>query len=417
MTGAQPALLPPARGATRPLGRAVVAPAPAGPPATIVHVTTVPVTLHFLTGQAPFVRRFGFSVEAVSSPGPDLSAFAGREGVPVHAIPMTRRITPLQDLVGLWRMCRALRRIRPKIVHAHTPKGGLLGMIAAWLTRTQARIYTMHGSPLLTAVGVRRRLLRWSERTSCRLAHRVLAVSESMRNIAIREGLCEADKIKVLLGGSANGVDARCRFRPPGKAGRRAAREECGIPPEALVVGFVGRLVREKGIVELATAWERLREEDGGLHLLLVGALEGEDALPPEVVQALRSDGRVRLTGHVSDTARLYAAMDVVALPTFREGFPVVALEAAATALPIVATTVPGCLEAVQDGVTGMLVPPRDPVALAAALRRYLEDSSLRARHGEAARRRVLAEFRPEAMWEAILSEYRSLLPPRPATP
>jgi glycosyltransferase involved in cell wall biosynthesis len=381
----------------------------------IVHVTTVPMSLAtHLAGQVGYVQRRGYGVHVITSPGPELAPFADREGVPVIAIPMTRTITPFRDLVALARLWRALRRIRPAVVHSHTPKGGLLGMIAAWLARTPVRIYHIRGLPLVTATGLRRALLRATEWTSCRLAHRVLAVSHSMRRIAVEEGLCPAEKLHVPLGGSGNGVDARGKFTPRPPEVRAAARALHGVPAGALVVGFVGRLMREKGVVELAAAWRELRERDPRLHLLLVGWLE----LEPEVAgaaEALRADPRVHFTGPSSDLPPLYAAMDLVTLPTYREGFPNVALEAAAMALPIVATSVPGCLDAVEDGVTGTLVPPRDAAALARAIAGYADDPALRERHGEAARSRVLARFAREAIWEAIASEYAALLAPHGA--
>jgi glycosyltransferase involved in cell wall biosynthesis len=383
---------------------------PPGRHATVLHVTTVASTLRFLHGQTSFIRRAGFDVHAVSSPGPELAAFAEKEGVAVHAVEMTRRMTPLRDLRALLRLRKVLRRVRPDIVHGHTPKGGLLAMLAGWLAGTPVRIYHLRGLPLLTASGTRRRILRLTEAVSCGLAHRVIAVSHSMRSEAIRERLCAPDRIKVLLGGSGNGVDAEGRFRPLGDVVRRETRARHGIPEDALVVGFVGRIVREKGVAELATAWMGLRERYAGLHLLLVGVLEPEDPLPPGVVRLLHSDPRVHLVGLDWDTPRLYAAMDVVALPTYREGFPNVPLEAAAMALPVVATRVPGCVDAVQDGTTGLLVPPRDADALARALDRYLASPTLRATHGAAARRRVLADFRQEAVWLAVEQEYRELL-------
>lgn len=327
---------------------------------------------------------------------------------------MTRRISPLRDLVALVRLWRTLRTLRPTIVHAHSPKGGLLGMIAALLARVPVRVYHIRGLPHATARGLRRVVLLASERVSTALAHRVLAVSRSMKQIAVRDGICPAEKIWVPLGGSGNGVDAS-RFRPPGAAGRARVRAELGIPQEALVVGFVGRIGSDKGIADLVDAWAQLRRERPELHLLLVGGAEGEDPLPAEVTRALERDPRVHLTGAVPSAARLYGAMDVVALPSYREGMPNVALEAAATALPVVATEIPGCVDAVQDGVTGTLVPPHDPAALRAALRRYLGDEALRVEHGAAGRRRVLAEFDQLAVWRAIASEYGRLLEDRGA--
>lgn len=383
--------------------------------AVVVHVTTVPISLKaHLLGQARFMRGRGFELRAITSPGPELAEFSRLEGVEVDAVSMQRAITPLADLAALWRLWGVLRRLHPEIVHSHTPKGGLLGMIAATLSRAPVRIYHLRGLPFVTASGLRRQLLRASEGVSCLLAHRVLAVSESMRLIAVEEGLCPPEKIKVLLGGSGNGVDAEERFTPPAEGVRVAARREHGIPADALVIGFVGRLGPEKGSAELLAAWNALRDRMQTLHLLLVGPDEG---LTRKQVAVLRSDPRIRITGHVGDVAPIYPAMDVVALPTYREGFPNVALEAAAMSLPIVATDVPGCRDAVLDGVTGTLVPARDARALERALERYLIDPALRANHGAAARKRVLADFRREAVWEAIAQEYRELLAGRRALP
>ncbi len=387
-------------------------PAPARLPAAVVHVVTVPVSLDTqLGGQLSYMRGRGYDVHVITSPGPELAAFAEREGVPAEAIPMRRAITPMKDLVALYRLWRSLRRIRPQIVHSHTPKGGLLGMIAATLARTPVRIYHLRGLPFVTATGLRRRLLRSTEWVSCALAHRVIAISHSTQSTAVEEGLSRPDKIGVLLGGG-NGVDAAVRFKPQPASVRSEIRGQLQIPEDALVIGFVGRLARDKGIVELAAAWKQLRERDPRLHLLLVGWNELEPGLA-EMGAALQADPRVRLTGPRSDVPRLYAAMDVVALPTYREGFPNVAVEAAAMALPLVATSIPGCVDAVQDGVTGTLVPVADAGALRVALERYIADPALRSRHGQAGRRRVLQDFRREAIWEAIDAEYQRLLEAR----
>ena len=161
-----------------------------------------------------------------------------------------------------------------------------------------------------------------------------------------------------------------------------------------------------KGIIELAGAWKRLRDEFPNLHLLLVGPYEAQDPISPEVDEELRRDARVHLIGEEWNTPPLYAAMDVLALPTYREGFPNVLLEAAGMKVPVVATRVPGCTDAVQDDVTGKLVPPYDSGRLAAAVKEYLNDPELRRRHGTAARDWVLREFRPQGIWQAIHQEY-----------
>jgi glycosyltransferase involved in cell wall biosynthesis len=381
---------------------------------TLLHVTTIPMSLVFLRGQVGFMKARGFRIHALSSPGADLDAFGEEEGVPVYPVSMTRRITPARDVAAIAAMVGVIRRVRPDVVHAHTPKGGLLGMISAAVARVPVRIYHMRGLPLMGATGVRRRILALTERVSCRLAHRVICVSHSVRDEAVAAGLCAPDRIRVLLGGSGNGVDASGRFDPDAldEAAGAHTRERFGIPAGATVIGFVGRLVRDKGIVELAAAWQELRSNPR-LHLLLVGPWEPQDPVPAGVERALREDPRVHLAGMDWNTPPLYAAMDVVALPTYREGFPNVPLEAAAMRLPVVATRVPGCVDAVADGSTGTLVPPRDAAALAAALRRYVDDAGLRLVHGAAARDRALREFGREAIWEALYAEYRELLDDR----
>jgi glycosyltransferase involved in cell wall biosynthesis len=372
----------------------------------LVHVTTVPDSLIFLRGQVGYMKGLGYDVSVVSSPGEGLELFGEEEGVRTFGLPMPRRITPGEDLKTVARMTRLFRELRPDIVHAHTPKGGLLGMMAAAAARVPVRIYQMRGLPMMTAKGWRRRLLKATERTACALAHRVICQSHSMREVALAEGLVSEARSQVILGGS-NGVDAAHRFNPnrfDAKA-RREIRTELGLDQDAIVVGFVGRLVRDKGICELADAWTALADVPG-IQLLLVGPFEPQDPVPTEVRQRLERDPRARLVGFTSDPPRMYAAMDVVTLPTYREGFPNVPLEAAAMGLPVVATEVPGCTDAIVAGETGTLATARDAQALEAALRTYLGDASLRRRHGEAGRARALSKFQPERLWEATQQLY-----------
>ena len=374
----------------------------------LLHLTTVPQTLFFLRGQPDFLRAHGFEIHAVSSPGEDLNRFGVEEHVITHGIPMRRAISPFADLVGVIRLWRLFRKIHPNIVHAHTPKGGLLGMIAATLAFVPSRIYHIHGLPLVTSRGVKRWLLVASDRLACSLAHQVFCVSHSVRALAISEGLVKPSRIAVLCNGSINGVDAEGRFRRSTEVveGATAARERWNIPVGAPVVGFVGRLVRDKGVSELAHAWRELREEFPEAHLLVVGGQEIHDPLAPNVLLALQNDPRVHLVGHQRETPPLYAAMSVLALPTYREGFVVTALEAAAMELPVVGTDVPGCRDAVADGETGTLVPARDAPALARALARYLRDPGVMTRHGQQGRRRAIRDYRPQLLWKALRDVY-----------
>jgi glycosyltransferase involved in cell wall biosynthesis len=394
------------------LGSAAAAGPGGGSNPRVLHVTTVPMTLSFLRGHVAHARSKGFEVHALSSPGGPLDEFGRELQIDVHPVLMPRRMTPLVDLAALWRIVRVIRHVRPTIVHAHTPKGSLLAMMAATLCRVPVRVYHQHGLPLMTATGVRRLILRGAERTTCRLAHQVICISRSLREVLIGEGLCPAGKLKVLEQGSIDGVEADRKFDPADTTTESAERVRARyrIPQDALVMGFVGRIVRDKGMVELTESWRVLREEFPSLHILVAGPFESEDPIPADVEATLRRDPRIHLAGMVQDMPGIYRALDLLVLPTYREGFGAALLEAAAMELPVVATRVPGCVDAVRDGETGMLVPVRDAGALTVAIRRYLDDPDLRRQHGANGRQRALREFAPGRVREALFREYVRLL-------
>ncbi|GFO55067.1 hypothetical protein GMSM_20740 [Geomonas sp. Red276] len=385
----------------------------------LIHVATVPQFLYyFLDGQVGYMKSQGFEVHCVSSEGDLLDELSQREQAPVHRIALARSISPAADLAALYRLYRLFRTLRPQIVHAHTPKGGLLGMAAARLAGVPVRIYHIHGLPYMTATGLSRKLLKFTERVSCLLANRVLSVSPSIRQVVREDLICPSEKIGVIANGSINGVDAAGTFNPE-KVDRGQVKRELNIPDRAQVIGFVGRIVRDKGIAELLQAWESLRQTLPELYLLLVGPLEDRG----EIARALRDkhshDPRIICTGEVRCAAPYYAAMDVLVLPSHREGFGQVLVEASAMNLPIVATRVAGCVDAVVEGETGTLVPLKDARALEEALARYLRDPGLMKIHGDNGRRRVLSLFRPQDVWKSTLAEYALLCggPGVPGTP
>lgn len=372
----------------------------------IVHTVTVPLSLVPYTQQLKYMQRRGIEMHAISSPGEEWETL--KKHVTAHKIPMRRAISPLHDLVALGRLCRTLLQIKPHVVHAHTPKAGLLGMLAAVLTRVPVRIYLLRGLRFQTTRGARRLLLKTCEWLACRSAHRVLCVSRSLRELAIKEKIVRSAKIVVLANGSSNGVDSESRFNPRtiDAASRDEMRRRYQIPDDGIVLGFVGRLVREKGIVELIQAWQTLREEYPKLYLLLVGWFESQDALPHPVTKVIREDPRIRFVGRQWETPPLYQLMDIFCLPTYREGLAMALLEACAMELAVVATRVPGCVDAVEDGVTATLTPPQDVQAMIAAIRRYVDDPQWRIMHGKAARTRVMRDFAPTKVWQGVFEEY-----------
>jgi len=364
-----------------------------------------------LRGSLRFMRESGFDVTVICSPGMAAEATACEEGVRFIAVPIARGISPWRDLVALGRLWRLIRRLRPDICHVGTPKAGLLGGVAAFLARAPCRVYTLYGLRLETVHGWRRLLLAVLEKLACATAHRVICVSESLRQAVISNRLAHAAKTVILASGSANGVDAE-RFAPMLERRHVALqkRRELGISETAPVIGFVGRLARDKGVVELVEAYGQLRRSRPDLHLLLVGPYESLDPLPQETRQAIETDPQVIHAGLVSEPAVCYHIIDVLVLPSHREGFPTVILEAGAAGKPVVATAATGCLDAVVDGVTGCLTAVGDVEALSQAVARLLDDPDEARRKGLAGQQRAVADFSQAALWSAQLEIYRAML-------
>jgi lipopolysaccharide/colanic/teichoic acid biosynthesis glycosyltransferase len=376
----------------------------------ILFAVTSTLSCNFYKNVLGHLRRAGLEPTLLSSPGENLVKVSAAEGVANMAIPMEREIAPLRDLISLCKLYRTIRRIRPAIVDASTPKAGLLTSVAAWLARVPCRVYTLRGLRLETATGAKRRLLWATEWISCKCADRVVCVSPSLRARAIDLNLVDGDKA-IVLGKGSGGVDIR-RFSSEGRESKetRSLREKLGIAADAPVIGFVGRFVKDKGIRQLVEAFQRLHEDTPELRLLLVGDFEKGDPVEPEVRRFIESSSAIVGTGFVPDTAPYYGLMDVLALPSYREGFPGVPLEAQASGVPVVTTTATGAVDSVIDGETGFLVPVGDSIALSEAIAQLLKDPQLRARMGLAGRARMERDFRPEAIWDAQINMYRELL-------
>jgi glycosyltransferase involved in cell wall biosynthesis len=386
--------------------------------ARLVYITTAAISANkFLKGQLSYLRRRGFDIVVVSAPtkitaGVDELRLVGeREQVTTIAVPMEREISLLNDLVSLVRLYRVLRGLRPAIVNAGTPKAGLLGMIAGCAAGVPVRIYLLHGLRLETARGLKRFVLGIAERCTSALAHKVICVSESLMRLYVTLGFTTKFKACVLGEGSVNGVQVS-EIIPTPQADKRARklREQLGIPDGAPVLGFVGRFTRDKGIPELLDAFDQILAAFPDARLLALGDFEKGDPIQESYVKRLRGHPRVVMTGFVSNPLSYYPIMDVLAFPSYREGYPTVVLEAAAAQVPTVAFKATGSVDAICDGVTGTLVPLGDVAAFSRALQRYLSDDFLRREHGQAGRERVLRDFRPEMIWESLYEEYARLL-------
>jgi glycosyltransferase involved in cell wall biosynthesis len=376
----------------------------------VVNIVTSSLTVRFLAGQPEYFEKKGFEVVVVSSPGEELEA-AQRKGIRTVAIPMAREISPWNDLLSLWRLWRLLSRLRPTITNVATPKAGLLGGIAGWMCGIPCRYYSLIGLRCETTTGLKRRLLVLAERIACLCAHEVICSSESLRQKAIDLGVVDADRAVVLASGAYAGIDV-AKFAGTADSLRPTSQIRCelGIPPKALVVGFVGRLTKDKGLTELVQAYLRLRPRFPQLRLLLVGDFEEADPLPAEIRRLIKSDSDIVRTGFVQNPTPFYSLMDVFAFPSHREGFGIAILEAHATGKPVVASRATGVVDAVIDGVTGFLVPVGDIGGLARALQSVLKDKALAQGLGAAGRERVIREFSQERVWDALIEDYSQLL-------
>ena len=383
---------------------------------TLVVQTTVPASLWaFFKGQLAWLECHGFDVHTVSAPGPELKGVAEVEEVQTHAVAMTRTFSPFQDLLALWRLMRLYRKLDATIVHAFTPKGGLLGMLAATVVRCPVRVFTIWGLAE-EAVSFRVRLMRLADRVSCALAQRVIVECPSIAELAVAEGICPREKLRILPAWSTNSLQRELLELKGLSQTRETVRREWDLPPDGLVLGFVGRVVRDKGVHELVEAFERVAPDFPKLHLLVVGSREAEDPIDEDVARRMDRHPRVRCTGFQEGVLRLLRAMDVLVHPSYREGLPTAPLEAAGIGLPVIATRIAGCLDAVQDGYTGLLVAPRDVMALAEAIRWYVKNPELRHEHGQRGRERVLSVYDPQKAWFRLLEEYQQLLAERGIT-
>lgn len=366
---------------------------------------THPQTCLVLAGRLRRLREAGFHVTLVSSPGELLDKTAAREGVDAVAVPMKRRIAPLADLVSLLRLWRLLRRLKPDVVEFSTPKAGLLGTLAAAVAGVPHRVYMLRGLKLERARGIKRCILWVAEWVASVLAHRVLCNSASLRTKVLALGVAPAQKLHILGEGSSNGVDVE-RFAP----GKSDVRRRLGIPPEAYVAGFVGRLTRDKGLPELVRAFDSILHAEPYTHLLLVGWFDAsEDSLDKALRARIERHPRIHLTGFVEYTEEYYRAMDVMVLPTWREGFPNSVLEAAASGIPVITTYSTGSRDSVVPEVTGLLIPAGYPEAIAEAVLSLLRDPERRLRMGSAARKWVLAHYANGRVLGMTVDFYKNL--------
>jgi glycosyltransferase involved in cell wall biosynthesis len=330
-------------------------------------------------------------------------------GSSVHWVPIgiKRKIAPLHDMVCLFRLACAFQSRDFKAVHSVTPKAGLLAMTAAWLMRVPVRIHWFTGQVWATRSGAIRFLLKGLDRLTAALATHLLVDSSSQVDFLASQGVAPREKMRVLAKGSICGVDAG-RFRPDGPA-RAEVRARLGLPQEALVFLFVGRCTFDKGLTDLARAFEALCSERDDVYLVIVGPDE-EGVFPAMLRFCPRAVGRVRRLDYTDAPERVMAAADMLCLPSYREGFGSVVIEAAAVGIPSIGSRIYGVTDAIQDGITGLLHQPHDAQDLLEKMRHLVQDPDLRCFMGSRARARAEQEFAQDVVTAALLNYYECVV-------
>lgn len=377
----------------------------------ILHVVNISFVIpYFLGKQLKWFTEKGNKEFVICSDSDELKDFSERYSFSYRAIDVLRKISIKKDIKAVKETVKYIREINADVVTGHTPKGGLIAMLAAYITHVPVRIYFRHGLVYETSHGFKRSLLINIDRLASKLATKIVCVSPSVARRSIEDGLNPESKQVVLAHGTCNGIDVErfCRDAFNVEA-TDVLKKQLGIDEGDFIIGFAGRLVRDKGIVELIRAYQAIRKQHQNVKLMLVGMLEIRDALPEDVVKTIKEDKGIISTGYVgyATIEQYYALMDVFVLPSYREGFPTSVLEASAMEIPVITTRATGCCDSILDGETGIFV-NHDEKDLEQALQRLYDDPSLRENMGKAGRKFVEDNFRQDIVWKEIEKLYQS---------
>lgn len=380
-----------------------------GPNMKIARIATVPFFLYnHLRLQIAETARAGHEVVLISSGGPEVDSLKQIEGVRFVRHEIQRQISPLKDLISLWQLFWLFRKEHFDIVHTTTPKAGMLGAIAAFLARVPIRLHTFTGQAWAQMHGLKRELAKLGDRLTALLNTRCYADSLSQREFMVDQAVAQRRKIHVLGAGSLAGVDLK-RFC--GKAKQSSIRQSLRakrVPDDHMIITFIGRITADKGVSELISSFRELQALDVPCTLLLIGP-EEPDAKHLYQVTRLAELPHVHLLGYQPNPEHWLAATDIFCLPSYREGFGNVVIEAAAMGVPTVGTDIPGLRDAVVHAETGILVPVKNVSALTQALTKLLVDGGMRSEMGRRAFIRARQHFDAFKLNRLLIEEYSLL--------
>lgn len=375
----------------------------------LFRVTTVDLSLDvLLRGQLRFLNQY-MEVVGVAADTGLLQGVARREGIRVVNVPMHREISLAADVKSLVALIRLFRRERPDIVHANTPKGSLLALLAARLTGVPNRIYTVTGLRYQGSKGLMRALLKTMERISCGCATRVVPEGRGVLHTLQADHITRKP-LSVIYNGNINGIDTDYYAPQALPVSREEARKKLDLEPDDFAFVFIGRIVADKGMNELADCMRLLTERYSRLKLILVGKFESElDPLQGDNEQYFRQSGAVRFVGWQTDARPFLLAADALVFPSYREGFPNVPMQAGAMGLPSIVTDINGCNEIVKDGLNGRIIRPRDTAALAEGMKWFLDHGADVERMSRNCRRMIQERYEQRDVWKHLLEMYQNL--------
>ena len=375
----------------------------------LLHVVNIYFTIpYFLGEQFSYFQDKGYNIYIICSPSSEIERYSKLHKFSYCEIPILRKISLMQDVKAVLKICRYIKRKKIDVVTGHTPKGALLAMISAYIMQVSIRIYFRHGLVYETSKGFKRFLLISMDRLAAKLATKIVCVSPSVCKRSIEDKLNLASKQILLSRGTCNGIDVS-RFDRQNVQSEtvRDLKDKLGLPEKCFVIGFIGRLVRDKGIIELVQAFALLRQKYSDMRLLLVGMLEERDALPKTIVEDIRENPAIITTGYIENSIieNYYALMDVFVLPSYREGFPTSVLEASSMGIPVITTKATGCIDSIIEEKTGVFV-SHDAGCLATAIETLYGDKDLRLQYGKNGRKLVEDNFEQHIIWKEIEKLY-----------
>ncbi len=376
----------------------------------ILHVLTIYYQLHYFIGdQFTHFKNRGYNEHVICSADPRLDAYARKMGFQYMATPINRSISMVDDLRAIWQICRYIRKHHIGIVVGHSPKGGLLAMIAAWLCRVPLRVYFRHGIVYETAHGLLRQVLINCDRLTSLCANRIVCVSPSVCERSIADHLNPKRKQLTLGSGTCTGIDTGGKFNPANIDDNKLneMRAKWGLTASDWVIGYSGRMVKDKGIPELVAAFEAIKESYPEAKLLLMGPLDPRDVLPPHIEKRIKSGDGIVWTDFIDeDQEYFYAMMNVYVLASYREGFPIGALEAQSMGVPVITTRSTGCRDAILSGKTGQFVEINSK-SIGNALTNFIAHG-LDKKYSTDARRWVVDNFDYSQIWHHLDNLYNA---------